>query len=233
MFSAGIGTASNWTAMALALVAFAIGAPPTQAQSAAERREALAQISEKLNDPDPFMRLAHMEEIVASGRAADTQIAVKMALSSSDPELRSMGLRAYMSSISELRLEMSLPPEVDKAVKDAKGDERTEQKVRRANRGVFSYYNGLSQRLNIGIEDAEFASGRFQVFTKSNLTRRDDRYAGSGSVTGDRVVFDTRVRIGSQIRTCSVELGLAEGLSLAGEMSCQSSSPIPLSTRIY
>jgi hypothetical protein len=205
-----------------------------KAESAAERREALAQISEKLNDPDPFMRLAYMEEILGSGRAADTQIAVKMALSSADPELQSAGLRAYLASVRDLRLEISLPSEIQKELDEAAGNRKKERDVWRNHQMVMRYWNGLGRRLTLSVVDADYASGRFKVFTQNNLTEPSEKFSGAGSVVGSRVVVNTNVSVRRPATDpCSVDLSVGEGLILRGEMSCSGAPPLQVSMEMY
>jgi len=221
-------------ALAAASLSGLLFAGSAAAQSVAERRETLAQITEKLNDPDPFMRLAYMEEIIAADRALDSQIAIKMALSSEDSDLRSVALRAYMVTTRGLRFEILLPERIVDEYEATKGDEKKQAKVSKKWRTVLFYYNGLSRRLNIVIEDANLATGRFSVYSKNNLTTNDDRYAGEGSVVGGRISLDVNVYAGGQKRACSIEVSPDTDLMLRGELSCALSLlPLPVKMRMY
>jgi hypothetical protein len=55
-----------------------------------------------LSDPDPNARLSYMEGIVASGDQTKVQAALRIAFHSDDPNMHSLGVRAYIAHFKEL-----------------------------------------------------------------------------------------------------------------------------------
>ena len=117
---------------AVALLAGLSGPPSAHSQSSSpsrtpqERREQLAKVQEQLGDPDPLMRLAYMEDIMASGDGLRMQIAMRTAFASDDPDLRAIALRAYLASHKEFTFDVILPPDLQKLVDSATSGTRQE-----------------------------------------------------------------------------------------------------------
>lgn len=101
------------------------GAPHAVAQrqpGSPDRRDELAKVAEALADPDPMQRLANMEAIVKRGDPLQTQVAIRTAFASDDPELRELGMRAVLGSAGELTFDVALPADTKRAYDAARGD---------------------------------------------------------------------------------------------------------------
>src|ERR1700728_4808787 len=114
------------TAVAISCAAWTAAqtsAPRPPPKSSQARQEELAKVQELLSDPDPNARLANMEEIVKSGDATRLQVALRIVFHSDDPNMRALGLRAYIASLHELTFDIELPAQAQRQYDDAQADD--------------------------------------------------------------------------------------------------------------
>ena len=192
------------------------------AKDAAQRRAALAAIPDRVNDPDPTMRLANMEDISSTGDVLAIQIAIKSALASKDPELHSLALRAYFKAQDHLQLELQLPADMQQ--------DRLRQQCRPCN-----FFDGVSGRLLYDIDAVDFSRGRFTVYSMNNLRKRQEGYEGNGQVSGATITFTTNIQFGLGYQ-CAVQLRPTADLRLVGDAACTSATitgRFPVSMTMY
>jgi hypothetical protein len=184
------------------------------AQSSGQRREALARVIEKINDPDPLMRIANLEEILARGDSTETQLAIKVALSGTDPDMKSVALRGYAATLHDLYLDAKLPADVAARLENA--DRRDAESVR-TGRALATWRQATSDRLHIRLEKLDAKSGKFVAYGMNRLAKTDDRTRGEGQIVGSRM----RINVGFWgTSRCTIEVSPSSALALEGTAAC-------------
>ena len=93
-------------------------AQPTR-ENADERAGQLKTWRQQCADPDVDLRSAYIEAAIASKDVVVVRICVRLALESNDADIRNLGLRAAIASISQLTFAVTIPPELAQAYEDA------------------------------------------------------------------------------------------------------------------
>jgi hypothetical protein len=192
-----------------------------------KRREELARVIDRINDPDPLMRIAALEEILARGNQTEVQLAIKAALNGSDPDLRSVALRGYIAGVRELYLDVSVPQDVEAALAEAPPKDQSAQQARRA---IAEMRKATGGRLQVRLDKVDMKAGRFVTYGMNRLSQPDERVRGEGQVVG------TQVRMGVGIyrfRRCAVELSPTPALTLEGSATCDNMPRLQLRTNMY
>lgn len=196
----------------LVLLSMATGVA-TAAQTAADRREQLAQIREQMGDPDPLMRLAYLEELAASQDQTATMVALRYAMASDDADLRALATRLYMANTTSLDLKVLVPEAVQQLAADP-------QERKKLNKSLVSLM--ASGYLRFRVQDFDFKTAGFKVFAMDGLNAPNEKFAGPGQVRGATVSFSTKVYGLSGQPRCTVNLQPTADLELAGEAACES-----------
>jgi hypothetical protein len=213
-------------ALVAAIATLHLGVPAADAQED-KRREELAKVIDKINDPDPLMRIAALEEILARGNATEVQLAIKAAMNSNDPDLKSVALRGYLASQRDLYLDARLPKEVEAALEQADAKDREAIVTRRA---VAEWRQGTGDRVHVRLEKMDLKTGRFVAYGMNRLDKTDERTRGDGHIVGTRV----RMSVGIWgVRRCVIELVPTQTLTLDGSATCDNMPRMLLSTQMY
>jgi hypothetical protein len=202
------------------------------AQTAAERRTELAAVQEQVNDPDPLMRLAYLEEIVAGGDPMKVEIAIRTAMALDDPQMRALAMRAYVSVVGQVTFDWLYPEAIQKEIDRTNGDEKRIADIRRQNREIMQYYDAYARKVTFLFQDFDLSSSKFQVFSLAGSAEPNKSLGGEGRVVGDRLQFRIPVYNGSI--PCSVEISPTASLDLAGQMNCNGwPDPMPIRARMF
>ncbi len=200
----------------LFVIAVLIAAGITQssvslAASANSRAERLAEIQRQINDPNPLMRLAYMEEIAASGDATAIQLAIRTAMATDDEQLQSLSLRVYFSNLRSIHFQVESNQQADSDASD---------------------WTRVSYSLGYIIGNFDSSTGGFAAqYITSNLS---DRYMGIGQVSGLVVRIQTPVRFQSGAgRNCNLFLEAGEDLVFRGTVNCDGLAPRTIFARMY
>lgn len=181
-----------------------------------ERYAELQAVGEAINDPDPLMRLALLEEIIAKGDATEVQLAIRTAFTIDDPNIRSLALRAHFASFRTVLITAGWPAEI-KTLMDAGETNLVERNY--GNHvdfmgklgGVFSY------RTEYQPSDTEFLVQSLNVVAgpKNNNT-------GFGNIKGALITLQsvTHLMDGSNTYNCKFEFSEYVGFSVKGVGSC-------------
>jgi hypothetical protein len=180
----------------------------------AQRREALAKVVEGVNDPDPLMRIANLEDILARGNATETQLAIKAAMAGNDPELRSIALRGYMVSTRDLYLDSRPAPEVQRRVEDP---DAKEQEIATMRSQIAQWRAVTGDRLHVRLDKLDARTGRFSAYGMNQLDKLDERVRGDGNIVGSRIRMSFAVW---NLRRCTVDLAPTSALTLEGSATC-------------
>jgi hypothetical protein len=218
------------TALATGLMAAAllVGAGgDVGAQDSGSRREALARVIEKINDPDPLMRLANLEAIIARGDPTEVQLAIKATLAGADPDMRSVALRSYAATLRDLFLDARLPAEVEAKLA---GADRSDTALLRTAKYVADWRRATSGRLQIRLDKLDLRSGRFTAYGMNRLAKPDERTRGEGQIVGSRMRMDVAFWAAGR---CAIELSPTPALVLEGTAACDNVPRMNVSMPMY
>lgn len=190
------------------------------AQSPQARRDQLAKIQEMLGgEPDPLMRLANMEAIVASGDQTQIRLAVRMALASDDKDLRALAFRAYLASARELVFSITLPDAIQKkydAVRNSPDDLRAFYETR--NYEFIRHLHNWNMLLDVNVEKYSIEKNSGVLAEHSN-----QRNVGDFIVVGDTA----KATIFYSGFTCAISVTPTRNLDLVGTLSCANFNAAP------
>ncbi len=162
----------------LAFIFFSSAQAQTGAPSPESRRDDIAKVQEMLADPDPLMRLTNMELIVKSGDSLKLQIALPIAFTGDDKDLRGLALRAYLASRKEITFEIALPSNIQAQLDASRSDPIAERAFDAKYRFV-AYITQNASRFQLIFPDYAFPQDRG--------TTHSDGLDSSFTITGDRL----------------------------------------------
>ncbi|MBC7282745.1 hypothetical protein [Hoeflea sp.] len=199
--------------LAGSFLAFAL-CPPAIAD-VTERYGELQSVIDAINDPDPLMRLAQLEEILENGNATDVQLAIRTAFTLDDPNVRSLALRAHFAGFRTFVVTAGLPESVKEVL--AGSDKDAANNIRNG------YLLGLLESLGYKFSfQSEYPSSTELEFKTMLLNdqRQQTEFNGSGNIRGGMVTIATPIFAYNNQRTCSFEFTEYEGFTLKGFGSC-------------
>lgn len=201
--------------MLLLVSGFAFG------QTAVDRAGLLKQWRERCVDPDSDMRIAYIEEAIASGDVSVIRICLRLALESDDSDVRNLGLRAALASAERITLDVQIPKVLEDALESAGKDKKQLEEISKWY--VMRDWKVLRSGLVFEIAEASVASGMSTLFVLAGLKARHDNYAGESSITGSRLTWVGRANLSQD--DCKLDLSVQPGAELAGIFHCGRSEP--------
>lgn len=182
------------------------GPSDASAQTAAERHAQLTEVADMISgEPDPLMRIANLETIVAKGDRLMTEMAIRNAMAIDDKPLRSVALAAYLRSARDMTFHWPVPSDVQKSL-SRKKPPRSAQYIARANSQVGG---------RVVVRLAEFDDdGSFKIEKHGAVYE-----ASTGRIVGDRIEFRARMVFGA---FCNFAMHPSKSLVLDGTMTCES-----------
>jgi len=204
-----------WSRLILAVASvLAIGSSQSLADVTARYGE-LQAVVDAINDPDPLMRLAQLEEILQKGNATEVQLAIRTAFSVQDPNIRSLALRSHFASFRTFVLTAELPEEVNKAL--AGNDKKVAENLRSGK--LLGFFNKMGYQFSFQSE--YLSSNELEFKTKFlNNERAQPEFTGAGNIRGGMVTITTPVTYQANPYACSFEFTQYEGFTLKGMGSC-------------
>lgn len=206
------------------LLARGTDAPP---RSPTERREQLQRLSDELNDPDAFKRLATLEAVLQSDDLLAREVATRVALGSSDTQMRGYAALLLLSRTKVINLELKLPPRIQGQVDEAKGEQ---EKLNALAKGfpitwADQWTNGGTVAFQF--RDFDLASGTFKAACQAEQQR--DTKDFDGQMTGATLQFrgQCRMRAGG-LQMCSATMTLEAQGVFSGTFAC-AAMEVPLS----
>jgi len=190
-----------------------------QGQSAAQRRDELARVQERVNDPDPLMRIANFEEIAAEGDAAKLQIAIKVALTGNDRSLRGIAFKAFLAGVRRFQAELAIDPAIQKRYDAAVAEgHRAVRELNAQYRSLDRLISNTAMRADFRVSEMDMRSGRGKA--RVNWYFRGDRDFDF-QVNGDRLIATVGIDSTSPGQSCPMELMPTNDLRIAGQLRCQ------------
>lgn len=171
-----------------------------------DRVAQLDRVTEGLNDPNPAVRIATLEEAVNSGDRALRQHALSQALASDDRNLRSSAVFAAFQTSSEVIIDFEL-----QAMSRAAEDE------------VQDFFLTTGGTLDVRLAEFEPTSGNFLSYSSLSHNRNDEITVHQGNISGDRasLVVDVSEALNGGTSTCRITArGRAGDAQLFGSMGC-------------
>jgi len=173
------------------------------------RRDEIAKVAEMMADPDPLMRLTNMEAIVKSGDTLKLQVALRIALTGEDRELRGLALRAYLVSRKEITFEVMLPSNIQ-AQFDASRSDPAAEHVFSARNPYVNYLAASASRFQLSFPDYAFEQDRG--------TAHCDVNTGQFAIIGDRLAVKLPLNNWGE---CYVDFS-PKGQMFSGTVACGS-----------
>ena len=196
-----------------------------------ERYAELQAVGESINDPDPLMRLALLEEIIAKGDATEVQLAIRTAFTIDDPNIRSLALRAHFASFRTVVITAEYPAKIQAAI-EAGGDEleALEQK--------YGYHFEFMELLGGAFTfqtDYDGSSPEFAVYSLNAVTETSDRYSGHGNIKGALVTIQSGTRLygATEAFNCTFEFSEYVGFTIKGTGSCDRDETLPFPVTLH
>ncbi|UHS59190.1 hypothetical protein [Agrobacterium vaccinii] len=172
-------------------------------------------VVDAINDPDPLMRLAQLEEILTKGDATEVQLAIRTAFTVDDPNVRSLALRSHFASFRTFVVTAELPEEIKKVL--AGTDKSALQSLQSSYQ--LRFFNDLGYHLSFMSEAPK--SNELEFKTKFlNDGRSREEFNGSGNIRGGMVTIVTPIYYPNSEKSCSLEFVRYEGFTLKGMGSC-------------
>lgn len=222
----------DFQAIALTLTVLAAGGyiAPALADPL-ERYAELQAVGEAINDPDPLMRLALLEEIIAKGDATEVQLAIRTAFTIDDPNIRSLALRAHFASFRTLVITADWPAAIAAAI-EAGGDEL--EASRKSRPYHFDFMNYLGQTFTFKTE-YDGSSPEFVVYSLNLLTETSDKYSGSGNIKGSVVTLQSGTKLWdyNEAYNCTFEFSEYVGFTIKGTGSCDRENLLPFPVTLH
>lgn len=214
----------------LAAIAVSVGSSAVLADVTARHGE-LQAVIDAINDPDPLMRLAQLEEILRKGDATEVQLAIRTAFQLDDPNIRSLALRAHFASFRTFIIDVKLPEEITSQI-DGKD---TEAKARWEENGLYKFLRNQGYHFSLNSEYPSSEELEFEVRALNGNPPEDKQknFMGTGNIRGGLLTIVTNVRNGEYGSAhCSFEFGEYVGFALLGRGTCTGENNFQFHSRI-
>ncbi|MHA6687644.1 hypothetical protein [Mesorhizobium sp. A556] len=182
----------------------------------------LQAVIDAINDPDPLMRLAQLEEILQKGNATEVQLAIRTAFEVDDPNVRSLALRAHFASFRTFIVSAELPGEVKNIVDG--NDQKAKDQYYRSHGDYLEFLNRIGYQFSFSSEYPANTDLEFQIESLNNNPKKNNQeiYGGTGSIRGGLINIATDVRPNNNNTAihCSFEFLDYSAFTLKGFASC-------------
>ncbi|MCA2406624.1 hypothetical protein GYN07_27150 (plasmid) [Rhizobium leguminosarum bv. viciae 248] len=175
----------------------------------------LQAVIDAVNDPDPLMRLAQLEEILQKGNATEVQLAIRTAFSVDDPNVRSLALRAHFAGFRTFIVSAALPDNIKKAVEGS--DKKAAEDAMRGD--LMRYFSSAGYHFSFRSEYPESSALEFKVNLLNNKPVAEEP-SGSGNIRGGLITIVTALKIVGTDYSCSFEFTEYEAFTLKGFGAC-------------
>lgn len=199
--------------VSVALCSLSVSSPVLA--DATARYGELQAVIDAINDPDPVMRLAQLDEILKKGDATEVQLAIRTAFSVDDPNVRSLALRAHFAGFKTFVITAQLPEEWQKAAESE--DKDAIEKI--GNSYLMRFFREYGYQFSFQAAYPGSEALEFQVKMMNQLSNSDE-YIGSGNIRGGMITVFSPFNFMGNDRSCSFEFTEYEGFTLKGLGSC-------------
>jgi len=194
-------------------------------QNAQDRAGALQTWREQCADPDPDLRLAYIENAIATNDASIQRICIRLALQSDNADIRNLGLRAAIVSVPQITFMTTMPKSLENDLKQTAGDE---QKLRNVyNSQTYRLYAGVKGGLSMRSEKNEFEKNNFIWNSLAENSEVEGRYSGKAVIIGSKISWTGKIRAHDEYN-CSINVSLTKDAKLSGLLNCYNVAPIDI-----
>lgn len=212
--------------VAAAFLALLCASAPAVAETAEERAASLKQWRTNCADPDPVLRLAYMDQAIATEDTSILRICLREALESDDADVRNLGLRAAVASMERIVFETRMPLQLEAELAAAKGQDRRIAELNSSR--IADVYQRVKTGMAFQIEGANSSMTSSVWHSLVGLTEPNNKYSGSATIVGSKLSWQGNIRF-SVAYNCVLSVSLVPGSRLDGELMCQDFWPIPVS----
>ena len=199
------------------------------AQNANDRAGDIKLWRDQCNDSDPDLRTAYVEEAIATKGTTIKRICVRLAMESSDDDVRNLGLRAAIAMLKEISFKVEIQPELQQYISDAGDDKKKLEEIN--NTYNMRMYQIIKNGLTFGITEATVATDRSTWFPYGSLATPSDNYQGPTSIVGDEINWVGNINLDGNYK-CRLNATLGNGTQLVGELQCGSYWAFPVSAKL-
>jgi hypothetical protein len=217
-----------WPLFGTCFVLLAALSSEAAGQSATERAGSLKVWREQCNDPDIDLRIAYVEQAIESGDVTIQRICARLALESDDADIRNLGLRAAIASLSQISFDVEMPSELAAAYRDAGDDEKEINEI--DGWYLARDYAHLRTGLVFLVERADVNLGTSKWYPLVALTGKDDRRVGNATIIGSDLTWIGSARLSAE--ACKLDVQLEPGSMLVGTFQCERLSPFPVRAKV-
>lgn len=178
----------------------------------------LQAVVDTINDPDPLMRLAQLEDILKKGDATEVQLAIRTAFQVNDPNVRSLALRAHFASFKTFIIRAELPENI-KAVLEGKDQEAAKDWANNQLVG-FLRHQGFQFSMISDYPGSEALEFGVKSRNEGPSESEQKRYMGTGNIRGGLINIISTVSYVNSSPYCSFEFTDYDGFTLVGMGAC-------------
>lgn len=199
------------------------------AQDATDRAGDIKLWRDQCNDGDPDLRTAYVEEAIETKGTTVKRICVRLALGSSDDDVRNLGLRAAIAMQKEFTFKVEMPPELKLALSKAGDDQKKLEDLNSSYE--MRAYQIIKNGLTFSITEAEVATDRSVWFPYGGLSAPHNNFKGPATIVGDEVTWVGNADLGYGYK-CQLSAKLGNGAELVGKLQCNTFRAFPVSAKL-
>lgn len=215
----------------IAVLATMVSAPPFALADVTTRYGELQAVLDAINDPDPLMRLAQLEEILKKGDATEVQLAIRTAFQVDDPNVRSLALRAHFASFRTFIIGAEVPEEIQKVF-----DGSDQEAIRDwSNNDLVEMLRQQGFQFSMLSEYPASDALEFQVKARNENPSESSQknFIGTGNIRGGLINIVTSVSFSGIPRNCSFEFIEYDALTLVGMGTCNINDGFQFPVRLH
>nr|WP_321467676.1 hypothetical protein [uncultured Desulfobulbus sp.] len=183
---------------------------------------------DQCNDPDYDLRLAYLEQAIATKDVTIQRLCIKAALESDNAEVKNLGLRAALASTDKIFFSASLPVQIEKELSLAGNNEDKVKRVQE--RWEYRGYQWIKQGFSFFIQSASIANGESEWYplVKNSVPRDKTTKA---NIIGNQIRWSGEMDFDNNW-DCDLNVELSPGSMLTGKLQCRDMEPYPITAKL-
>lgn len=197
---------------------------------ATDRAAAIKIWREQCNDPDYDLRLAYIEQAVATEDVSIQRVCIRAAVESDNSDIKNLGLRAAMTATEKIYFDVELPPKTQRALKKAENNAKARQGLERS--PVNVHYQWIQNGVIFTIQNPDINKGSSEWLSLARNSAVDERCKGNANIIGDRIKWTGVVFLNGFV-SCDLNVQLTPGPQLKGSLQCENMLPYPVTADLF
>jgi len=165
--------------------------------------------------------LATLEEALADGSKAVRTYAMSQALASDDDVMKELAIAHFFTIKNNLSIKVTQNEELKSRYESLESESEIKSLKSKESRSFWTF-GAYAPSIIYSIKSFDSASGEFKGFCMKKQTKANENYQLTGVLTGDKLSFEHRCDVGSQIDQCSINMTLSEEEIFIGSIRCGS-----------